>query len=311
MRKQTLKVAATAVVASAVSFAAVGNVQAASNNMSKPGNGKTIKIGWTAWSDAKFVAHVVKTVIDNRTTDKVDLKMSAIGVQYKAVADGDLDGMIMSWLPDTHRSYLKKVGNQLVDLGELYGGAKLGWVVPDYIPKSKLNSISDLHKKMVQNKLGGTIQGIDPGAGLMQLSKKTMKAYNLKSQYRLKAASGAAMTAALKRAENNKSWIVVTGWTPHWMFGKWNLRFLKDPKGTLGSAQHIDVQVRQGFKKDYPRIAQILSRMHFNLDNLQAAMYNARKTSEQKAVNKYIHNHQAHVNSWFYTNKKEAASSSS
>jgi glycine betaine/proline transport system substrate-binding protein len=304
MPSKTLRVAVTAAVAGAVSLGTIGSAQAAGSHKSD-----TIKIGWTSWSDAQFVAHLVKTLVEKKTHHKVDLKKAAIGVQYKSVEKGDLDGMIMSWLPDTHRSYIKKVGNKIHDIGILYGGAKLGWVVPDYVPKSKLNSIKDLHKKSVRSKLDGKIQGIDPGAGLMQLSGKAMKAYDLKKHYRLKKASGSAMTAALKRAEQQHKWIVVTGWTPHWMFGKWKLRFMKDPKGALGKAQHVDFQVRKGFKKDHPRLARVFSRMHLNLSNLQAAMYDARKTSEKKAIDKYIKAHKATIDSWFYTNKKEKKSS--
>lgn len=296
MKIRTLRVVATAAAAGTLAFGAMGSAQAANSDS---GDSSTIKFGWTAWSDAKFVTHLAKRLIEDRTDHKVDLQMSAIGVQYKGVANGDLDGMLMSWLPDTHASYMDKLGDQITNLGTLYEGAKLGWVVPDYVPKSKLNSIKDLHKSSVHDKLGGTIQGIDPGAGLMQLSNKAMKSYNLEENYRLKQASGAAMTGALKRATSHKNWIVATGWTPHWMFGKWNLRFLKDPKGTLGQAQHIDAQVRDGFKEDYPKVAKVLSNMHLDLATLQKYMYKARKTSEKKAVMSYIDNNQSKVDSWF------------
>ena len=259
----------------------------------------TITFGWTAWSDAEFVTKLAKQVIEQKSDYTVDLKMSAIGVQYQGVANGDLDGMLMAWLPDTHADYWAKFKDQVVDLGPLYKGAKLGWVVPDYVPKSQLDSISDLTKSKNASELGGTIQGIDPGAGLMQLSDKTMSAYGLEDDYRLISSSGAAMTAALARAEKKKQWIVVTGWTPHWMFGRWKLRFLEDPKGTLGQAQHIDAVVREGFKKDYPQVAAFLSNMNIPLKQLQAAMYQAQEGSYDGAIKKYIASHQDEVNSWW------------
>lgn len=283
---------AAAVTGATIAMGGVGSAQAASGS-------DTITFGWTAWADAKFVTNLAKTLIEQRTDHKVKLRMASIGVQYQGVANGDLDGMLMSWLPDTHRSYMKKVGDKIVDLGPIYEGAKLGWAVPDYVPKSELNSIKDLHKKSVQSKLNGKIQGIDPGAGIMQLSNKAMKAYDLNDDYHLTNASGAAMTASLKRAIDKHQWIVVTLWTPHWAFGKWNLRFLKDPKGSLGAAQHIDVQVRKGFKEDYPKVAQMLSNMHLDLQELQKYMYKARQTSEQKAVQEYIAQHKKQIDGWF------------
>ena len=260
---------------------------------------KTVKIGWTAWSDAEFVTKLFKTLVEERTDHSVDLQMSAIGVQYQGIANGDLDAMLMAWLPDTHKDYYAKVKDDVENLGTLYKDAQLGWVVPSYVPKTKLASISDLKKPGVADKLGGKIQGIDPGAGLMQLSNKTMKAYDLSGSYRLVSASGAAMTAALSRAYDDKAWIVVTGWTPHWMFGKWDLRFLKDPKGTLGAAQHIDALGRSGFSKDYPQLAAVLGNMHIPLNDLQAAMYDARKTSYDEAIADFRKQHADLIDSWF------------
>lgn len=292
MKFRMKSVVSAALVGATVAIGSFGSAQAASGD-------KTITLGWTAWSDAEFVTKLAKQVIEDRTDYSVDLKMASIGVQYQGVANGDLDGMLMAWLPDTHADYWDKVKGQVDDLGTLYEGAKLGWVVPDYVPEDQLNSINDLKNDEVKAKVGGKIQGIDPGAGLMQLSEKTMKAYGLNDDYRLVSASGAAMTAALARAEKKNDWIVVTSWTPHWMFGKWNLRFLKDPKGTLGSAQHIDAIVRKGFSNDYPEVASMLSNMHIPLEELQAAMYNARQTSYKKAINQYIKKHPDEIDSWF------------
>lgn len=284
-------VAGTA-AAAFLAIGSLGNAQAASGS-------DTIKFGWTSWSDAEFVTKLAKTLIEDRTDHKVKLQMAAIGVQYQGVANGDLDAMMMAWLPDTHADYWKKFKDQVVDLGPLYEGAQLGWAVPDYVPKDKLSSIEDLKKDSIKKKLDGKIQGIDPGAGLMQLSNKAFKAYKLGDDYKLVSASGAAMTAALARAEKRKEWIVVTAWTPHWMFGKWDLRFLKDSKGSLGAGQHIDAVARQGLKDDYPQVATLLSNMHIPLDELQAAMYDARQTSYPKAIKKYIANHQDQVDGWF------------
>ncbi len=38
-------------------------------------------------------------------------------------------------------------------------------------------------------------------------------------------------------AIRKKQWIVVTGWSPHWMFGRWNLHYLDDPKTTLNRSK--------------------------------------------------------------------------
>jgi glycine betaine/proline transport system substrate-binding protein len=279
----------TAAMAASLTFGAMGSAQAADD---------TIEFGWTAWSDAEFITKLAKQVIEEHTDYNVKLTLSAIGVQYQGVANGDLDAMLMAWLPDTHADYMDRIKDDVDNLGTMYEGARLGWVVPSYVPEDQVASIEDLKKAEVQEKLDGKIQGIDPGAGLMQLSNKTIDEYGL-GDYRLVSASGAAMTAALARAEKREEWIVVTGWTPHWMFGRWDLRFLDDPKGTLGEAQHVDVIARKGFKKDYPEVAAFLSNYKLNLEDLQAAMDEAQKTSYEEAIQTYIEENGEQIEGWF------------
>lgn len=263
---------------------------------------KEVKIGWTAWSDAEAVTRITKQILEQRMGYQVKLVLLDIALQYSALAKGDIDMMEMAWLPNTHADYYAKVKNKVEDLGVLYGGASLGWVVPDYVPKSQLNSIPDLKKAAVRSKLGGKIIGIDPGAGLMRLSKKAIKAYGL-SDYQLVASSGAGMTAALKRAITRKKWIVVTGWRPHWMFGAFKLRYLKDPKKALGGAEQIHALARKGFKKADPKVAAFISRIKIPLGTLEKVMYNAEQTSYPKAAAKFIKDHPKMVNYWI-TGKK-------
>lgn len=179
-------------------------------NVATAAPAKTITFGWTAWSDAEFVTKLAKDLIQKHYGYEVNLTLADIGLQYAGIAKESLDGMLMAWLPDTHRAYWGKVGTQVCDLGPLYTGAKLGWVVPDYAPADQLDSIENLKKPAVRSKLGGSIQGIDPEAGLMQLSDKAIKEYGL-NNYDLISASGAAMAAALAHAERQRKWIVVTG----------------------------------------------------------------------------------------------------
>ncbi len=63
------------------------------------------------------------------------------------------------------------------------------------------------------------IIGIDPGSGLMKAAAKAIRDYGLDG-WTLVEGSGTAMTAALDKAYSAKQPIIVTGWTPHWMFIK-------------------------------------------------------------------------------------------
>jgi len=265
--------------------------------LAAPVQAQDVKIGWTAWSDAEFVTKLAARVMEDRMGQDVELIQTDIAPQYQGLASGDIDAMMMAWLPETHSDYMESVGADVVSLGILYGYARLGWAVPTYIPESELSSIEDLKNDSVRDKLDGTITGIDPGAGLTRLSKQAIEDYGL-DDYDLQISSGAGMTAALERAVNRDEWIVVTGWSPHWKFGAYDLRYLEDPRGVLGSYERVHALARQGFYQENPEAALFLSRMHLDIDELQAAMFRAQETSYDEAVDAFIAENPKLIDYW-------------
>ncbi|KAF0284328.1 glycine betaine ABC transporter substrate-binding protein [Spiribacter roseus] len=257
----------------------------------------TIEIGWTAWSDAEFVTKLASRLINENTDHTVELVQTDIAPQYQGIETGDIDAMMMAWLPATHEDYYEEIAPNVENLGVLYNGARLGWVVPDYIPESQLSSLSDLSNESVRDKLDGRITGIDPGAGLTQLSESAIEEYELDG-YNLQTSSGAGMTAALDRATNREEWVVVTGWSPHWKFGAYDLRYLEDPQGVLGGPERVHVLARAGFDADYPQISQVLTRMYLSLDELQGYMFEARESSYDEAISQFIDENPDQVNYW-------------
>jgi glycine betaine/proline transport system substrate-binding protein len=95
------------------------------------------------------------------------------------------------------------------------------------------------------------ITGIDPGAGIMKATAAVIEDYEL-TDWKLVEGSGAAMTASLQKAYNKEEPIIITGWTPHWMFSKFDLKYLEDPKGTYGEAENIHTIARNGLAEDLP-----------------------------------------------------------
>jgi glycine betaine/proline transport system substrate-binding protein len=258
---------------------------------------KKITIGWTAWADAEVVTHLAKRVLEDELNYDVKLTMTDIGIQYQGIVNGDLDAMLMAWLPTTHKNYFTKFATDVVNLGPLYLGARLGWIVPDYIPASELDSITDLKKDAVRTKLRSKIYGIDPGSGLMQASEKAMDHYEL-ARYTLISSSGAARTAALARAIRRKKWIVATGWSPHWLFSQYKLRYLKDPDGILGGSERVHALTRKGLEADHPEAVAFLTRMYIPLPDLEKAMLQASQQSVEQAVEAYIKGHPKQIQYW-------------
>ncbi|MDT1060921.1 glycine betaine ABC transporter substrate-binding protein [Paracoccus sp. CPCC 101403] len=258
--------------------------------------GEPVKIGWSAWSDAEFVTKLAQKVIQDNLDTKVELVQTDIAPLYQGLTRGDIDLMMMAWLPETHADYYARVKDDVENLGVIYDGAKLGWVVPAYVPESEISSIEDLKKDEVKEKLGGVVQGIDPGAGLTRLSQQAVSDYGL--DYQLQISSEAGMLTTVDRAMRSKKWFVATAWSPHWMFGKYDLRYIDDPKGSLGEAETVNILAAKDFKADHPEVAAFLSRMKLPIDELEAGMFEAQETSYEAAVEKFVTDHPDRIKEW-------------
>lgn len=197
----------------------------------------TLKIGYVnGWDDSVAATFVAGEILESRLGYPVQLQPVEPAIMWQGVARGDLDATLSAWLPATHGEYYAKLKDKVTVLGSNYENARIGLIVPDYV---KARSIDDLNT--YSKDFGGKITGIDAGAGVMRRTEDAIKQYDL--DLKLMASSGPAMATALARAEKAREPIVVTGWIPHWMFAKWNLRFLDDPKQVYGEAEHIDTVI--------------------------------------------------------------------
>ncbi|WP_321874388.1 glycine betaine ABC transporter substrate-binding protein [Burkholderia ubonensis] len=257
-----------------------------------------IKVAVTNWADVLAVANVAKYVLETKLKQPVQFVQADIGIQYQGVARGDLDIMVGGWLPVTHATYYAKYKNDMDDVGVIYTGGKNGWAVPKYVPESELASISDLGKPEVKSKLNGTVQGIEPGGGLMQASEKTIKAYSLDG-YNLQASSEAGMLAGVSRAYQSKQWIVATVWSPHWLFQKWQMRYLKDPKGALGGEEQVHAFASKQFAGKFPRADAFFKHFKLTLADVEAIEFEGNSTNDYAtAAKKFVDAHPDKVSAW-------------
>lgn len=142
------------------------------------------------------------------------------------------------------------------------------------------------------------IVGIEPGAGLTELSNNTLEKYENLKGWELVESSTAGMLSSLDQAIRNEEPIIFTGWTPHWMFSSYNLKILEDPKGTLGGMENINTFVRKGLENDLPDAYTILDRFYWEPEDMEAIMYDALNSSFEDAAIKWIEKNQGKVNEW-------------
>jgi glycine betaine/proline transport system substrate-binding protein len=105
----------------------------------------------------------------------------------------------------------------------------------------------------------------------MKTTEQVIEDYNLDLE--LIASSGPAMTAALQKAYNAQDWIVVTGWRPHSMFGRFDLKFLEqDPDKEVWGSGNIHIMGRSDLEQDKPELAQFLKNYYFTDAQLSGLM---------------------------------------
>lgn len=212
-------------------------------------------------------------------------------IMWESLAKGEADATVGAWLPNTHRAQYKKYHDQVNDLGINLKGAKVGLVVPKYM---KVNSIADLTNEADQG-----ITGIEPGAGVVAAAQKAVKDYPNLADWQVDTSSSGAMTVALGQAIKKKQPIVITGWSPHWMFAKYDLKYLKDTKKSMGGTEAIHTMTRKGLKKDQPEAQRIIDRFHWHTKDMESVMLAINKgESPKKAAKAWIKDHPKQVKSW-------------
>lgn len=251
-----------------------------------------IKLGYVLWDSEIASTHVVAAVIQDDLGYEVDLTSVDAGPMWMGVARGDFDAMVAGWLPVTHEAYLEETQDDVINLGANLEGARLGLVVPEYVP---VNSIEELNDYV--DEFDGEIIGIDPGAGLMAATERTIEEYDL--DYNLVSGSDAAMTAALERAIDREEWIIVTGWTPHWKFAAHDLKYLEDPRKTLGEAEHIATIVHPDLLEKAPDVYNFLDNFYWTPEEMAEVMIYIEDGMEpMEAARAWIAENRDRVDQW-------------
>lgn len=274
-------IAAAAVVALIGASVAFGRVS---------DNKGTVNLAYVEWDTEVASTHVVAEVLKEMGYEVKTTPLDN-AIMWESLAKGEVDGMVAAWLPSTHQAQYEQYKDQVENLGPNLEGAKLGIAVPSYMA---VDSIADL-----SDEAGKTITGIEPGAGVVAAAENTVATYDNLSDWNVATSSSGAMTVALGQAIKNKEDIVITGWSPHWMFAKYDLKYLDDPEGTMGEAESINTMVRQGLADDLPEVYEVLDKFNWTQEDMEEVMLAINDgTSAEDAAKDWVTNHPEEVAAW-------------
>lgn len=219
---------------------------------------RPIHFVYVAWDGEIAATNVMKVVVEKMGYN-VEIDSVSTPIMYKAIGSGQADAMFAAWLPTADQSYWEVYKNKVEDLGANYKGTRQGFVVPLYV---EIDSIPEL--KDNKDKFKGKVYSIDPGAGTTLVSHETLEHYGLKDiGFELVEGSTPTMMASLKEAVRKGEWIAITGWSPHWMWKSFDLKYLDDPDLILGGSEEVHTLARKGLKEDFPDIYEVISNFHW------------------------------------------------
>ena len=261
----------------------------------KPEKERSLKIVYTDWSESVAITYLSAVLLEKHMDYKVTLKMTDVEEAYREVANNKADVFTDAWLPETHKQYFNQHKENLEMLGITYPEARTGLVVPEY---SELHSVTDLKN------YPHPIIGIDAGAGIMQKAQKAINKYAPGKA--LLALSEEKMVEQLSDSIQRRKDIVVTGWEPHWIFARYDIRFLDDPDNIFGQKENIYTIATKNLEEEHPNAVRFFERMQLTKNQLNSLVYEIRISEDPvEGVKKWMEQNEFVVNQWMKNLTKE------
>ncbi|MFF1572385.1 ABC transporter permease/substrate binding protein [Leifsonia sp. NPDC058292] len=259
------------------------------------GKGEIKVAVFNGWPEGEAVSYLWKHILEEKGYT-VKFEYADAGPAFAGLSTGDYDVALDGWLPTTHATYLKKYSDSLEDLGAWNDEAKLTIAVNKDAPIDSLDELA-AHA----SDFGDRLVGIEPGAGLTEATQnKVIPQYGL-DKLQFITSSTPAMLAELTSAMKSKQNIAVTLWRPHWAYDQFDLKDLKDPKNTLGTAESLHVIGSKDFASKFPEAAGWFKDFRMDSDllySLENDMFNGAKSSDyDKIVTKWMSDHEDYVGS--------------
>ena len=225
---------------------ATGCASAAPAATLENGDEQTIDLAvFAGWPEGIAVSELWAAVLEEQGYE-VNMENADVAPVYLGLSDGDYDLVLDTWMPITHEAYWDQYGDDLVDLGAWYTDARNTIVVNDDAPITSLDELADN-----ADLFGNTIVGLEPGAGLTQITEEqAIPTYGLESMDFV-TSSTAALLTELKAATDSGENVVATLARPHWAYDAFPIRDLEDPEGAMGPAEEIHTMASSTFDDDY------------------------------------------------------------
>lgn len=232
------------------------------------GNGAhalTIKIGHNDTPYDAAAAALVKVVFERSGYNVSETKGDS-EILMSMLDRGEIDFYLSAWLPKRDAESYAPYEENLKLITALYDDASSFFAVPRYVPSSMVNTVDDLTKPEIIEKMNKQIVLDDQDKILTQQAKETIAAHNLENAgYELTAISSSEWDAKLEKQLGDKIWF----FTPMTKLHRLNLtKKFRAIKGTSNTLKQKDTAWLVGNRKTQKKIAthifEIISKMELS-----------------------------------------------
>ena len=249
---------------------------------------RAVKLNYTDWTESVAITMLARAVLEEKMGYQVELKLTDIESAYNELSSGQADFFADAWLPHTHGSYFRKYDSTIDSIGIIFQNPKTGLVVPEY---SIFQSIPDLKGTNIP------IIGIDRGAGIMASARAAIINYGLSNQ--LLAYSDDQMTFQMVDSIRRRKEVVVTGWRPHWIFSRHEVRFLKDPDHIFPTGEHIYVIGNKAAIKKHPNATEFFRRMKLTEQQFNSLIDQVKMATDPlNGIHQWMEQNKFVINKW-------------
>jgi len=265
---------------------------------------KEVRFVHVSWTGVTVKTELASKILESLGYE-VTSNMVSVPICYKAMATNEADVFLGNWMPS-----MKSIANPYFEKGTVVKyvanmeNAKYTLAVPEFVYNAGLKDFSDIAKygEKLDWKIYGIEEGNDGNKVIQKMIDKNM--FGL-GKFELVSSSEAAMLSQVKSFVKKDKWIVFLGWAPHYMNEIIDMKYLSgstpETFGPNNGSATIYTNIRKGFDKEYPNVAELLKNMKFPVSMMNQIMEMLYKNSDlttMEAGLKWIKDHPEMYKKW-------------
>jgi glycine betaine/proline transport system substrate-binding protein len=253
-----------------------------------------LRIGYTDYSFDQAIAFLIKGILDQQPNLKVELYKAADSTMFKALAEDQLDIAISAWLPNSHQRYLDLYPDELQRYSLLCDSIGIYMIVPTYAPLEKIDDL-----KAVAGLLKNTILIPENQNAIFPLANSVLTDYGL-TDFTLQESTWDNIIGFVDDSLANSGGFAFIGLRPHWIFKRYDLKTVSDPKHTFGNPEQAYIVVNSKFEERMPSVADFLRQIRLGIDDIERMMELNQVLGSEPYENalKWISDNTYRINKW-------------